>query len=151
MRTWRNEPLEKREPEDIDDIRVSYFVLCDQIITEAGTSKQSLIGIYSALRPPELPVQFNFMVALCVRVRSTRFRELICKIVGPDGQMLFESPNLPCDWNSIEEGLRASGFATLQIGLNLQGIPIQQAGLHEVVLYSDGELLSTYPLSVMPQ
>ena len=47
-----------------DEVQVNYFVLCDQVITEAGTSKQSLIGIYSALMTDQFPMVANVAVAL---------------------------------------------------------------------------------------
>ena len=67
--------------EQSDEIHVNYFVLCDQVITEAQTSKQSLIGIYSALMAPQLPIMVNVAVALCLRVKSPQPRELVFKFV----------------------------------------------------------------------
>ena len=136
-------------PGQADEIHVNYFVLCDQVITEAQTSKQSLIGIYSALMAPQLPVMVNVAVALCLRVRSPQPRELIFKFVGPDGVTIFNSPNLPCDWSGVQRGLQAAPTATLQIGLNLQSLPLPKHGVYEAEMYCDGVLLTTYPLTVL--
>jgi len=38
----------------------------------------------------------------------------------------------------------------MQIGLNLQAMPITQAGLHLASLYCDDALIATYPVSVLP-
>ncbi len=95
------------------DIQVSYFVLCDQVITEAQTSKQSLIGIYSALMAQQLPVLVNVAVAMCLRVTTPQARELVFKFIGPDGDAIFNSPNLPCDWNGVQRSLKTASFATL--------------------------------------
>lgn len=132
-----------------NDIQVSYFVLCDQVITEAQTSKQSLIGIYSALMAQQLPVLVNVAVAMCLRVTTPQARELVFKFIGPDGEAIFNSPNLPCDWNGVQRSLKSASFATLQIGLNLQSLPLPKHGVYQAEVYADGELLATYPLSVL--
>ena len=132
-----------------DEVQVNYFVLCDQVITEAHTSKQSLIGIYSALMTEQFPMAANVAVALGIRVQSSRPRELRLRFTGPDGERIFDSPGLPCNWSSVETGLQASGFATLQIGLNLRAMPFARPGVYNAAIYCDGHLLVTYPLSVL--
>ncbi len=133
-----------------EEILVNYFVLCDQVITEAQTSKQSLIGIYSALMTEQLPMQANLAVALGIRVQSARPRDLTFRFTGPDGDLIFASPPLPSNWASVEVGLRTSGFATLQIGMNLRAMPFTRFGVYTAALFCDGSLLATYPLSVLP-
>lgn len=137
-------------PSEADEIVVNYFVLCDQVITEAGTSKQSLIGVYSALMTDKLPMQANLAVALGLRVQSTTPHELTFRFTGPDGGLIFASPPLPCNWDSVDAQLRATGFASLQIGLNLRAMPFSQTGVYTSAVYCDGSLLATYPISVLP-
>ncbi|HLV79399.1 MAG TPA: hypothetical protein VKT32_03925 [Chthonomonadaceae bacterium] len=132
-----------------DEMQVNYFVLCDQVITEAQTHKQSLIGVYSALMGEQFPLMANLAVGIGVRVQSARRREMTLRLSGPDNEMIFASPPLPCAWESVEGGLRASGFATLQIGLNLRAVPFQRAGVYTAALFCDGSLLATYPISVL--
>lgn len=134
---------------EADEILVSYFVVCDYVLTEAGTGKQSLIGVYSALFAPHFPTQSNLSVALGIRVQSTRPRELMFRLTGPSGEAIFASPPLTCDWAALEQGIRASGFATVQIGMNLQGILLPQAGIYTATMACDGALLASYPLSVL--
>ncbi len=136
--------------QESDEVQINYFVLCDQVITEAQTSKQSLIGIYSAMMTEQVPMQANIAVAIGLRVQSARPRELSFRFNGPDGEQIFSSPPLPTDWNSVREGLLASGFATLQIGLNLRSMPFQKFGVYTAALYCDSTLLGTFPLSVLP-
>ena len=141
---------ERAMPQENEEISVNYFVLCDQVITEAQTSKQSLIGIYSALMADQTPMQANLAVALGLRVQSARPRELTFRFHGPDGEQIFASPPLPTDWNSVQSGLESSGFATLQIGLNLRAVPFTKFGVYTAALYCDKVLLLTYPLAVLP-
>ena len=133
-----------------EEVQVNYFVLCDQVITEAQTSKQSLIGVYSALMTDQVPMQANLAVALGLRVQSAQPRELTFRFHGPDGEQIFASPPLPTDWDSVKSGLESSGFATLQIGLNLRAVPFNKFGVYTAALYCDKVLLLTYPLSVLP-
>ncbi len=133
-----------------DEVLVNYFVLCDQVITEAGTSKHSLIGVYSGLMSQQFPMYANLAVAVGVRVQSATPRELSFRFTGPDGERVFDSPTLPTNWDTVEGGLKTAGFATLQIGLNVRAVPFNRAGVYTAALYCDGDLLATYPLSVLP-
>ena len=53
----------------LNDVVVNYFVICDQVITEAHTGKQSLVGVYSALMAQQLPFYANLSVAIGIRVQ----------------------------------------------------------------------------------
>lgn len=136
--------------EQIDDVQLGYFVLCDHVITEALTEKQSLIGIYSALAPQRLPFIVNLAVAICLRVRSDRERKLVLQVHDPDKQLIFTSPPLPCDWSRVRTGLQTTGFATAQIAVNLQEMPIYKVGTYLTSLHCDDVELATYPLAVFP-
>ncbi len=133
-----------------DEVLVNYFALCDQVITEAGTSKQSLIGVYSGLMSQQFPMSANLAVGVGIRVQSSTPRQLSFRFTGPDGERIFESPALPTNWETVEAGLEKAGFATLQIGLNIRAVPFNRPGVYTAALLCDGELLSTYPLSVLP-
>ena len=133
-----------------DEVLVNYFVLCDHVITEAGTSKHSLIGVYSGLMSQQFPMMANLAVGVGIRVQSSTPRQLSFRLTGPDGERIFDSPALPTNWDTVESGLQSAGFATLQIGLNVRAVPFNRAGVYTAALYCDGELLSTYPLSVLP-
>ncbi len=134
----------------IDDVQVNYFVVCDQVITDAQTNKQSLIGIYSAISAEQLPLHVNMAVALCLRVHSARERRLRLRFTDPDGQPLFDT-SLPCDWKPVQQGLLESSFATLQMGINLQALPLTKQGAYMVALYTDDIPAATYLLSVVLQ
>ena len=134
---------------EADEIVVSYLVLCDQVITEAQTGKQSLIGIYSTLLAEQFPLAVNVAVALCIRVQSARSRELSVKFAGPDNEVIFGTPTLPLDWASVQTSLKSAGFAMLQMGVNLRALPITTAGVHTASLYCDGSLIATCPVAVL--
>jgi hypothetical protein len=98
----------------------------------------------------QFPMMANLAVGVGIRVQSSTPRQLSFRFTGPDGERIFDSPALPTNWDSVEGGLTAAGFATLQIGLNIRAVPFNRAGVYTAALYCDGELLATYPLSVLP-
>lgn len=134
---------------EADEVLVNYFVLCDYVLNDANTGKQSLIGIYSALIVPQLPLQLNLAVGFGIRIQSVRPREFGFRFTGADGTAVFSSPPLPCDWNSLAPNLQQSGFATLQFGLNLQSVPFNHYGIYTATMYCDGDMLASCPLSVV--
>ncbi|HLK54947.1 MAG TPA: hypothetical protein VKU00_00195, partial [Chthonomonadaceae bacterium] len=81
--------------------------------------------------------------------QTSRPRELRMRFTGPEGERIFDSPPLPCNWSSVDAGLQTSGFATLQIGLNLRAMPFARPGVYNAAIYCDDRLLVTYPLSVL--
>ena len=133
-----------------DDVIVHYFVLCDYVLTEAGSGKQSLIGVYSALQWNEPPFHLNVSVALGLRVQSARPRDIMLRLNGPDGALVYASPPLPFQWEAVRPAVEAAGFATLQLGVNLRAVPFETHGVYLAALYCDGDLLATYPLAVTP-
>ncbi len=135
-------------PEANEEVSVNYFVICDQVITEANTGKQSLIGIYSALMAQTLPFYANLSVAIGVRVSNRKAHEIKFRLTAPDQSVLFESPVLPYDEASTSRSVEGMGFATLQMGVNLQAVPMAQPGVYLATLLVDDAAMSEYSLSV---
>jgi hypothetical protein len=134
-----------------DEVQVSYFVICDLVITEEHTRKQSLIGIYSALTTSQLPLHANMAVAFSLRLQSATPRRLRVRLLDPDGGTVLETPDLPFEWQTVLHSLERSAFATIQIGLNLRMVPITKAGVHVAGLLCDDRLIASYPLQVFLQ
>ena len=74
--------------------------------------------------------------------------QLKFRLVAPDATVLFESPVLPYDEASTAKSVDGMGFATLQMGVNLQAVPMAQAGVYHAILLIDDEVSSEYSLSV---
>ena len=134
-----------------NEVSVNYFVICDQVITEAQTGKQSLIGTYSALMAQSLPFYSNIAVAIGIRVTNKQSHQVKFRLVAPDKSVLFESPVLPYDEASTGKSVEAMGFATLQMGVNLQAVPMAQVGTYLAELVIDDLAVSEYSLSVQQQ
>jgi hypothetical protein len=133
------------------EVVVSYFVLCDNVITEAGTGKQSVIGIYSGLLSQAFPMQANLAVAVGLRVQSPRKRNITFRFSGPDGSTLFDSPPLPANWDGVPGSILQNGFATVQISLNVRSMPFHASGVYSAAVLVDGSILAVYPLTVQLQ
>ena len=125
---------------EADEVVVNFFALCDSVITEAGTGKQSLIGLYSALMTEQMPAHVNMAVAVGLRVQSSRTREVMFRLTDPEGMTIFQSPPLPFDWHSLEGSLRNNGYATVQIGLNLRSVPLSHYGVYSSALICEGSI-----------
>lgn len=133
---------------ETEEIQVNYFVLCDQVITEAQTNKQSIIGIFSGMVAHQMPLVTNLAVAIGLRIQSARPRGLTFRLTGPEGEALFATPPLPCDWKGMGTAIEANGFAIFQMGLNLQSVPLARLGVYTAALYCNDDLICTYPLTV---
>lgn len=134
-----------------EEVQVNYFAICDLVITEAGSSKQSIIGIYTALmtdRIPseEAPVVHNFSVAIGLRVQSATPRDLTFRLTGPDGKVVFTTPAIPYNWDVVQQGLERMGFAAVQMGLNLRQIPLKVLGIYTAALFCNGAVIATHPV-----
>ena len=133
------------------EVVVSYFVLCDNVITEAGTGKQSVIGIYSGLLSQAFPMQANLAVAVGLRVQSAKKRTVTFRFTAPDGSSIFDSPPLPANWEGVPTSITQNGFATVQISLNVRSMPFVTPGVYSAAVLVDGTILSVYPLTVQLQ
>lgn len=133
---------------EADEVTVNYFTICDQVIAEAQTGKQSIIGVYSALTTDQVPIQMNLAVAFSARVQTATVHSFNLRLTGPEGEQVLASPPLPTDANTLIASLRAYSFATIQFGVTLRGVTFERTGVYTMAIYCDGDLLATYPLAI---
>lgn len=118
------------------------MILCDQIITDRFTGKQSLIGIFSRLHAPGFPVshpQLSVYVTLTdgygevdLLVRIVDTNDARPAIVEGKGKVNFQNPR-----------------AIANLGLSFHGLRFPEQGEYRVQLYCDGELLREARLDVV--
>lgn len=133
---------------EADELVLNYFVLCDHVISEANTNKQSIIGIYSAMVSDILPLRMDISVAFSARVQSAVPRRFNLAVTAPDGALMFSTPDLPIDWNAVEAGLAVYNSNSLQLGVGLRGLMFISYGVYTAAMYCDGQLFCTYPLTI---
>ena len=110
------------------------MLVCDQIITDRLTNKQSLIGLFSTVHVRQFPATHP---QLCVYVMLTEGHgktEFQIRIVDANDSR-----------PPIVEGRGAVDFknprAVANLALQFFGLTFPQPGPYRVQLYSDGELL----------
>jgi len=119
------------------------MVVCDQIITDRMTGKQSLIGMFSKVHAPGFPVshpQLSVFVALTdgngeveLRIRLVDSNDDRPPIVEGKGKVRFADPR-----------------AIANLALAFHGLTFPKPGEYRVQLYCDDELLREARLAVIP-
>jgi len=112
---------------------VMALIVCDQIITDRLTGKQSLIGMFSKVHAPRFPAahpQLSVYVALTEGYGQT---EIMIRIVDSDearppivegkGRVSFKDPR-----------------AIANLALQFHGLTFPQAGEYRVQLFANGQL-----------
>ncbi len=110
------------------------LIVCDQIITDRLTGKQSLIGMFSVIHAPKFPVhhpQLSVFTALTgghgrveLMIRIVDANESRRPLVEGKGQVQFNSP-----------------LAVANLALQFHGLTFAEAGEYRVQLVCDGNLL----------
>jgi hypothetical protein len=109
------------------------LVICDHIITEAGTNKKSLIGIFNSLASTNFPVQHpklcvyaamsNGRGEMVVDLRCVRMKDSK-EVFKLSGTLQFPDPN-----------------AVIELVANLNQFPFEQDGLYSFELVCEDEIL----------
>lgn len=110
------------------------MIVCDQIITDRLTGKQSLIGMFAKVHAAGFPVshpQLSVFVALTdgsgeveLLIRIVDANDARPAIVEGKGKVTFKNPR-----------------AIANLALSFHGLRFPEPGEYRVQLYSDGELL----------
>ncbi len=118
------------------------LIVCDQIITDRMTGKQSLIGMFSKIHTRGFPAAHPYLcvfVALTEGYGETEFRIRIVDandarppIVEGRGKVRFRDPR-----------------AIANLGLQFHGLAFPQADEYRVQLYAGSELLREARLEVI--
>jgi hypothetical protein len=109
------------------------LVICDQVITEAGTNKKSLIGIFNSIASPSFPVQHprlsvyaamsNGRGEMTVQLRCVRMKDN-AETFKVSGTLQFPNPN-----------------AVVELVANFNQLPFEQDGLYSFELICEEEIL----------
>ncbi|NOX59274.1 MAG: hypothetical protein GXP29_10500 [Planctomycetes bacterium] len=118
------------------------LVVCDQIITDRVTGKQSLIGIFSVIHATNFPVnhpQLSVYTSLTgghgsvdLMIRIVDSNDARPPLVQGQGKVEFHTP-----------------LAVANLALQFHGLVFPQAGEYRVQLLCNGELLREARLRVM--
>lgn len=118
------------------------LIICDQIITDRMTGKQSIIGMFSMVHAPRFPVthpQLSVFASLTggrgvvpLVIRVVDSNESRNPLVQGQGQVEFQNP-----------------LAVANLALQFHGLVFPEAGEYRVQLMSRGELLREAKLRLL--
>ena len=130
-------------PADRPPPDVLAMIVCDQIITDRMTGKQSLIGMFAKVHAAGFPVshpQLSVFVALTdgygeveLLIRIVDANDARPPIVEGRGKVNFKNPR-----------------AIANLALAFHGLRFPEPGEYRVQLYSNGELLREARLHLIP-
>ncbi len=130
-------------PADRPPPDVLAMIVCDQIITDRMTGKQSLIGMFAKVHAVGFPVshpQLSVFVALTdgygeveLLIRIVDANDARPPIVEGKGKVNFKNPR-----------------AIANLALAFHGLRFPEPGEYRVQLYSNGELLREARLHLIP-
>jgi|GEM_PF-7041006 len=114
--------------------KVKAFLLCDQVII-GQDSKHSVIGVFQSIHAPSFPV-FHPRFGIYVRLGEMHGNyDLAIQFVDPDGERTLGEAQL----KGIKHDRPLDDFES---GVNLPGIEIPNAGIFEVRLVANGDLIN---------
>lgn len=119
------------------------LIVCDQIITDRLTGKQSLIGMFSKVHAPRFPASHPQLSVFCAMTDGHGKTELTIRIV--DGNEARAA---------IVEGKGYVNFASpraiAHLSLQFHGLTFPQPGEYRVQIWCQGELLREARLELVP-
>lgn len=127
-------------------IDVRYAVFCDHSIIDRN-GKLSIIGIFDAIRPPQLP--FN-VPALCIVVgfeaESAEAQEFQAKyeILSQDGGVALFEREATFTFPAVEPG----NLKRYNDVMQLYGLPVSVAGPHSLIIRVNNEIRKRVVLDV---
>jgi hypothetical protein len=128
-------------PEEPPIPSVLSFLLCDQIITEANTTKKSLIGLFDRLFVRSLPA-FHPVVWVFAKLADAegeyKFRVEVVRLESdrPVGRAISPNAEVPSRLQNIDLVLRLP-------------IPFEELGTYEFQLYANDVWIGRTKLSVV--
>lgn len=118
------------------------MLICDQIITESGTNKKSLIGIFENIGSSAVPFRHD---SLSVYVKFT----------GALGEYQFQLELIDLTTNEVTgrgvlEGFNAHDkLASHELVFNLKGLVFKNAGKYEFRIYANNEVFGAKTFIVL--
>ena len=122
------------------------MLVCDSIITEVGTNKKSLIGIFEEITASKVPFKHD---SLSVYVKFTgALGDYECKLELVDlktGDVIGRGMTAPL---KITDKL-----ASYELVFNLKGLVFQSEGKYDFRIYGNQEMFGakTFTVSLQPQ
>lgn len=118
------------------------MLVCDQIITEAGTNKKTLVGIFEQIYTQKLPCthpNLSVYIKFTAALGSYQFR---LELVDLQTNSVIGKGELPAQ--NIEDKL-----ASYELVFNLRNLKFMNRGKYEFRIFADDELFGTKTFHVL--
>jgi hypothetical protein len=129
--------------------KVQYMLLADNV-QAIDQGKVNILGTFDNVSPPRLPIRLPRVVLVALLVAETEDElgehQFSVRIIRPNGQQIGETGTTM----RIVPDAGTWPLATVRIILGIGGLPLREAGRHEVQLLVDGNLVGRHPLNVSP-
>ena len=120
------------------------LILCDKVIIEQGTQRQTLIGIINDISVDEFP---NGYGPVALYVRATGFTpQSVVRITfqhSGSSELLFDGKSEILGVQSFDEST-----LNFEMSVSLPGLPLPEDGLYNLSFFVDEKLLSTLQIPV---
>ena len=118
------------------------MLVCDQIITEAGTNKKTLVGIFEQIYTPKLPCthsNLSVYIKFTAALGTYQFR---LELVDLHTNTVIGNGTLPNQ--TIEDKL-----TSYELVFNLRNLKFTNLGKYEFRIFADDELFGTKTFHVL--
>ena len=110
------------------------MVLCDYVYREDGTNKQSILGTFDKMLASKIPA-LRPKLAIYLALTDGRGKQSLTL------KMIDELENHPPVFQFEGEVDFVDPLRVLEVGINLENVPISRSGLHRVQLIISGQLV----------
>jgi hypothetical protein len=117
------------------------FVICDQIITEAGSNKKSLIGVFNTIGCFTFPAQHPHLSLYCAITNGRGVTSVTLKCVRTDDSFEVVRIDGHIDLVSPNE--------VVELIFNLNNLPFERSGLYVFELSCGGEYVMEKRFNVL--
>ena len=116
------------------------MIICDQIITEEGSNKKSIIGCFNSINSQTFPcIHPTFFVFVALTNGQGAFKVKLKCINESDGAIIFELGGSM----KIDDPMQ-----TVEMGFKLVNLTFPKPGIHAIQLWCDEELLMPKRINV---
>lgn len=122
------------------------LMLCDSIITEAGTNKKTLIGTFNQIAAPAVPATHPKMSAfVCISEGRGEYDVSLRICKTPDDSNVTPPPMF-----EIRGRVKFSTpLAVIEIAFNLEGVTFAEYGRYDIEFLCNGVPVLTRPFFVV--
>ena len=121
--------------------KIKAMLVCDNVITESKTEKNSLIGIFEAINAPKFPCRHHHLAVYVSFSEALGQCEFKLELIRLDnGQSVFPGQSI-----SVEASDKHSVY---NLVFRIGGLVFDQPGKYEFRLFASGEICETKTINL---